>query len=135
MVGLDSNVLVRFVTRDDVEHWNSVDAYLSENCSSQDPGWISCIVLCEVVWVLSSGYDYSKQDIINFLRQLLLTSELKIEEHDTVRFALKEFEKGKADFSNYLIGQLNKHRGCETTVTFDKKAAQHTSFFLIKGQI
>jgi predicted nucleic-acid-binding protein len=84
-----------------------------------------------VVWVLSSGYEYAKADIVNLLKQLILTAEVKLEAHDAVRVALKEFEKGKADLSDYLIGHLNKQRGCETTITFDKKAAKSASFSLI----
>lgn len=131
MIGLDTNILVRFVTRDDEKQWKRVDAFLKKSCSSEDPAWISCIVLCEVVWVLSSGYEYAKADIVNLLKQLILTAEVKLEAHDAVRVALKEFEKGKADLSDYLIGHLNKQRGCETTITFDKKAAKSASFSLI----
>jgi predicted nucleic-acid-binding protein len=131
VIGLDTNILVRFVTRDDEKQWKRVDAFLKKSCSSEDPAWISCIVLCEVVWVLSSGYEYAKADIVNLLKQLILTAEVKLEAHDAVRVALKEFEKGKADLSDYLIGHLNKQRGCETTITFDKKAAKSASFSLI----
>ena len=131
MIGLDTNVLVRYVTRDDEKQWKRVNTYLKKHCTSKDPAWISNIVLCEVVWVLSSGYGYAKSDIVNLLKQILLTAEVKMEEHDTVRMALREFEAGKADFSDYLIGSLNKKHGCDTTVTFDKKAAGYASFSLI----
>jgi predicted nucleic-acid-binding protein len=131
MVGLDTNILVRFVTRDDEPQWKLVDAFLKENCSSKNPGWISCIVLCEMVWVLSAGYEYSKTDIVHLLQQLILTAEIKIEAHDEIRKTLKEFESGKADFSDYLIGYLNKEQGCELTITLDKKAASHSSLKLL----
>ncbi len=131
MIGLDTNILVRFVTRDDEKQWKRVNAFLEKNCSSKDPAWISSIVLCEVVWVLSSGYEYARSDIVSLLKQLLLTAEIKLEEHDAVRVATKEFENGKADFSDYLIGHLNKKRRCNTTITFDKKAADYALFTLI----
>lgn len=131
MIGLDSNILVRFVTRDDEKQWKRVNAFLKKNCSSKDPAWISNIVLCEVVWVLSGGYEYARSDIVRFLKQLLLTAQIKVEEHDVVRAATKEFEHGKADFSDYLIGHLNGKRGCATTITLDKIAAIHALFTLI----
>ena len=131
MIGLDSNILVRFVTRDDEKQWKRVNAYLEENCSSEDPAWISNIVLCEVVWVLSSGYEYAKSDIARLLKQLLLTAQIKLEEHDAVRAATKEYENGKADFSDYLIGHLNEKHRCDTTITLDKKAAGHPLFTMI----
>ena len=128
MIGLDTNILVRYVTRDDEKQWKRVDTYLARHCSSKEPAWISTIVLCEVVWVLLSGYGYAKSDVVDLLKQLLLTAEVKLEEHDAVRTALKEYETGRADFSHYLIGSLNKKHGCETTVTFDKKAASYATF-------
>ena len=128
MIGLDTNILVRFVTRDDQDQWQQVNTFLKANCSSKNPGWVSCIVLCEVVWVLSRGYRYAKEDIVTLLQQLILTSELKVEAHDCVSSALRDFEKGKADFSDYLIGHLNRKQGCETTFTFDQKAADHATF-------
>lgn len=131
MIGLDSNILVRFVTRDDEEQWKRVNAFLKENCSSEDPAWISNIVLCELVWVLSGGYEYGRSDIVRLLKQLLLTTQIKLEEHDAVRAATMEFGGGKADFSDYLISYLNAKRRCDTTITFDKKAARHALFTLI----
>ncbi len=131
MIGLDTNILVRFFTRDDERQWKRVHAYLEDRCSSKRPGWISCIVLCEVVWVLSRGYGYANSDILKLLEQLVLTAEMRLEAHDSVRGAIHDWKKGKADFSDYLIGRLNKVRGCETTITLDKKAASHESFTML----
>jgi len=131
MIGLDTNILVRYFTRDDERQWKRVDAYLKKRCSSKNPGWISCIVLCEIVWVLTRGYEYAKSDILKLLEQLSLTSEIKLESHDCVRAVLHDWKAGKADFSDYLIGRLNKEKGCETTLTLDKKAAGHSTFSLL----
>ncbi|MCZ6674614.1 MAG: type II toxin-antitoxin system VapC family toxin [Verrucomicrobia bacterium] len=132
MTGLDTNILVRYFTRDDPKQWKLVNTFLESNCDSKNSGWISSIVLCEVVWVLSTGYEYSKSQIITLLNQLLLTAELRMEAHDTVRQVIKDYETGNADFSDYLIGRLNQKTGCETTITFDKKVAAHLSFTLLK---
>lgn len=131
MIGLDTNILVRYFTRDDERQWKRVDAYLNKRCSSKTPGWISCIVLCEVVWVLSRGYGYRKSDILKLLEQLVLTAEMRLESHDCVRGAVLDWKKGKADFSDYLIGRMNLERGCETTITLDRKAASHESFTVL----
>lgn len=132
MTGLDTNILVRYFTKDDPKQWKLVSDFLQSNCSGNNPGWISCIVLCELVWVLLAGYEYTKKDIVTLLRQISLTAEIRLEAHDVVRQAIKDFETGKADFSDYLIGRLNQKHGCEVTVTLDNKAAQDPSFRLIK---
>jgi predicted nucleic-acid-binding protein len=65
------------------------------------------------------------------LRQLLLISELKIQEHDCVRSAVKDFKAGPADVSDYLIAHLNAKHGCETKVTLARKAANHSVFSML----
>lgn len=131
MVGIDTNVLVRFVTRDDEKQWSRVEKYLNACCSEQHPGWISSIVLCEFIWVLSSGYGYRKADIVRLLDQLLVVSSLEFETKESVREAVNEYRDGPADFSDYLIAAHNKANGCRKTVTLDKRAAKHPGFELL----
>lgn len=132
MVGIDTNVLVRFVTKDDEKQWKQADAYLKSNCTEENPGWIACIVACEVVWVLSSGYNYGKKEILALLNQLLLVTALQFENREAVRRAVTNYEHGSADFSDYLIAALNTNNGCERTITFDKKAAKSPDFELLR---
>ena len=132
MIGIDTNVLVRFLTRDDPAQSMEAEKIMKKHCSCGNPGWIGVIVLCELVWVLQRGYHYKKKEICAVLGQLLRTAELEIEEKDSVRSALEVFELQSADFSDCLIIQRNRRAGVTHTYTFDKNASKVTGFKLIR---
>ncbi len=85
--------------------------------------------MCELVWVLDRGYKYSKNQIIAVVRQILSTEEFAFENQKVLWLALEQFEKKRLDFSDILIGQLNKNQGCESTFTFDKAALEEDSVY------
>lgn len=87
------------------------------------PGLVNSIVLCERVWVLTRAYDYEKSIISAVLQQLFSSAELSVEKPELAWAALREYANGNADFSDYLISQQNHAHGCNTMVTFDRKAA------------
>ncbi len=89
-------------------------------------------MLCEIVWVLIRAYEYRKEVIVDVITQILSTREFVVENSQNVWLALKSFEKGEADFADYLIGHSNKTSGCDYTITFDKSAAKHINFKLLK---
>ncbi len=78
------------------------------NCTKQSPGRISLLVLCELVWVLLGAYRYPKKSIADALGQLLVTSELEVENEEVARLSLDAYRKGTADFADYVIGYSNK---------------------------
>lgn len=123
MTGLDTNVLVRYITRDDPGQYRAAKAFLESNCTQENPGYVNVIVLCELVWVLTSAYDAGEEEVARVLDQLLRTRQLQIEHRDQVRSALQEYEQGTAGFVDCLLGRLNRHAGCDETVTFDQDAA------------
>lgn len=124
MIALDTNVLIRFLVRDDARQAQVATDYLLQHCTDEKPGWINTIVLCEAVWVLRRGYDYHKEDVIKVLEQLLKTVELEIEDRDTVRQAVRLYERTGVDFSDALIACRNRVASVSKTVTFDRKAAK-----------
>lgn len=130
MIGLDTNVLVRVITRDDPAQANQARSVM-ERCSPQDPGWISAIVLCEIVWVLLRGYRYTRVQTAGVLGQLLRTAELEIEDSDLARQALDRFTKG-FDFADAFIGLRSSRSGALPTWTFDKAAAELPEFHLVE---
>jgi len=132
MVGIDTNVLIRYIVQDDPIQAKLATRFIEHNCTTDTPGFINWIVLCEVVWVLKRAYGYNKPIIINVLRQILLTAEFNIENSDVMWKALKEFESGQADFSDYIIGNSNLENGCEYTITFDKSVSGNPNFLLLK---
>lgn len=125
MIGLDTNVLVRYITGDDTKQFNLARNLLENECSKENPGIVNLVVLCELVWVLRGAYQTDKQTIITVLRKILGTAELSVETPDLAWAALEDFEKGNADYSDYVIAHKNKELGSSHTVTFDKKAGKH----------
>ncbi len=122
MRGLDTNVLVRYITRDDPDQYRAAKSFLESNCTQETPGYVNVVVLCELAWVLTSVYDATKEDLAGVLDQLLRTRQLQVDRRDQVRQALEQYKRSTAGFPDCLFGQLNLQEGCVETVTFDQDA-------------
>jgi len=123
MVGLDTNVIVRYITQDDDMQDLKATKVIENRLSARDPGFITLITLVEITWVLESCYDQNKQDILNVLHGLLTTKQLIVERADIAYLAIKRcLASPKADFSDAVITVLSEHEGCSQVLTFDKKA-------------
>ena len=132
MIGLDTNVLVRYFAQDDRAQRalaNRVFAGLDKNA----PGFISLIVLCELVWVLEDLYAMKKTTLVDILRTLLESDELTIESKPIAWSAFNRFQTESLDFSDALIARLGEAAGCRHTLTFDKSAAKTPGFKLLKA--
>lgn len=123
MIGIDTNFLVKHLTKDDKIQTNIVIKVMDKYKNYPRSILINNIVLCEVVWVLKQGYSYSKKEIIKALRVILSTLEFAFEHHEILWFSLNEYEKCNADFPDILLSKINRLYGCEYTATFDTKAA------------
>jgi predicted nucleic-acid-binding protein len=131
MIGLDTNVLVRYIVQDDEKQAQQATRYIEENCTSESPGRVNVIVLSELTWVLSRGYKYDRPVIVSVLRRMLSSPELAVDEDEAVWQALNAYEKGAAGFADCLLGIINRRAGASSTVTFDKKAAKEPFFELL----
>ena len=131
MIGLDTNLLVRYIVQDDAEQAHAATRLIEGQCTERSPGYLNLIVLAELAWVLNRAYGYADSDVGRVLIQLLRTTEFKIEDSDAVWAALREFEVGTAEFADYLIAQRNRSAGCTSTYTFDRKAARSRHFTII----
>lgn len=125
MIGLDTNVLVRYLTQDHAEQSAQANHLIESCCTVENPAMIATVVLCELVWVLRGAYKYEKHWVIRVLEQILSTKEFSIEDPHTAGSALAAYRRGPADFSDYVIIYKNRSAGCETTYTFDHKLARH----------
>lgn len=125
MIGLDTNVLVRYVAQDDPKQSPKASA-LIESFTINSPGFVTAVSVVELVWVLQSCYESTKSQIILVLETLLRTRELKIENADVVWQALRLFSDSKADFADCLIERSAKAAGCDYVVSFDSKAIKTT---------
>lgn len=124
MIGLDTNVLVHYMVRDDPAQTALADHCIEHQCSREAPGYVSQLVLAELIWVLERGYGYPRPLLGEVLGTLLSSEEMRIQDAPLVRLALGAFSAGAADFADCLIGALHQRAECEATVTFDKKAAR-----------
>jgi predicted nucleic-acid-binding protein len=124
MRGLDTNVLVRFVTQDDPEQARRVNALFGAAHASGERFLVNAIVLCELVWVLKSAYGHSRDDIAGVLDAFLETPEVIIEDADLARRALTEWRTLGADFADFFLGHRNIRLGCDVTLTFDGRGTR-----------
>jgi predicted nucleic-acid-binding protein len=122
LIGLDTNVLVRYITQDDPDQSVRATA-LIESLSEDDPGFVSIVTVVEVYWVLRSAYKVSRDKGAKVIGTLLNAQELSVAAADAVRGALGRLD-GRLDFADALIGELGRAAGCDHTATFDRRAAQ-----------
>ena len=125
MIGLDTNVLVRYITQDDPVQ-SAKASELIESLTTASPGFVSLVSILELVWVLQSCYQSAKSDVVMVLETLLRTRELTVEHAEIIWQALRKFVANKADFADCLIERCAHAAGCEYTATFDLNAIKTT---------
>ena len=123
MIALDTNVLVRLVTRDDEAQAARAKALFDARGSEEGALFVSDIVLAEVCWVLERSYRLSQQAIATVIRALLDNSTVRLESPPAVRDALDYFTRGSIGFPDCLIVAKAQHQGCRHTLTFDRRMA------------
>ena len=132
MRGLDTNVLVRYITADDAEQTPKAKAIIEQAEDNGEKLSINTIVLCELCWTLrGKQYQYDRPSIAAVIELMLGTAVFDIQNRDLVQRAMIDYRLGKADFSDYIIGYQNRALGCEDTVTFDRKLLHQEGFNLI----
>jgi predicted nucleic-acid-binding protein len=131
MIGLDTNVLVRYLTQDDSAQFAKAAAFIDAASERDEQFLVNTAVLCELVWVLATVYDYSREEIAQALGQIFATAQFEIERLDEARQALGDFRSSKADFSDALIGRINRSLGAKHTVTFDRDLKAVETFRLL----
>jgi len=125
MIGLDTNVLVRYITHDDADQAAIANCLIESACTKRRPGRVCQIVLYELVWVLSRAYGYEKAQVVPVIDQILMSAELDVESEPLAREALAAWREATADYSDYLILLANRAAGCELTYSFDRRLARH----------
>ena len=130
MIGLDTNVLVRYAAQDDPKQ-SAKATRLIESLTADAPGYVSIVSVVELVWVLTGCYALTKDEICEVLATLLRTKEIIVAHADTVWKALRLFKEGNADFADCLIERSGDEAGCNYTTTFDRDAAKSCGMKLI----
>jgi predicted nucleic-acid-binding protein len=131
MIGLDTNVLVRYFVEDDPAQARRAARLIETHCTADQPGFIDRVALCEFVWVLSSGYGYGRSKIADLIRSLLASRDIVLEDAESARAAVGVYESSRADFADALIGHANRAHGCDATATFDRVAARLPGFIRV----
>lgn len=122
MIGLDTNVLVRYIAQDDKHQSARATVLIEKECSAAMPGYVGLVVLAEVVWVSESRYGATRREVADLVRRLLSIRQLVVQEAEVAWKALRMFESGKADFADCLIERTAVGAGCTRTMTLDKRA-------------
>jgi predicted nucleic-acid-binding protein len=130
MIGLDTNVIVRYIMLDDPKQ-SAKAIHLIESLDADHQGFISVVSMIELYWVLSACYELTRDQMVQAFDGLLRTKEIVVDRADQVHRALRVFENGKADFADCLIERTAADFGCDQTFTFDVKAAKHAGMTLI----
>ena len=130
MIGLDTNVLVRYIMQDDPKQ-SAKATQLIESLDSDSPGFVSIVSVIELYWVLTSCYALSNVQVKQALEALLRTKQILVDRADQVMRALRVFADGKSDFADCLIERTAAGAGCTGTMTFDTGAAKHAGMTLI----
>jgi predicted nucleic-acid-binding protein len=122
MIGLDTNILVRYITQDHAEQ-TAAAAKIIDALSSDSPGFLSLVVIAELVWVLQFSYRFKRHEIEHVLEKLLRSKELVVEQAEIVSQALRKFRVSRASFADCLIERCGHAAECQYVLTFDKDAA------------
>lgn len=130
MIGLDINVLVRYIMQDDPKQ-SPRATRLIESLGTNETGFITLVSIVELVWVLTFSYDLTREQVAHGLESVLRTQHFSIESADQVLRALRVYKGGKADFADCLIERSAAKAGCERTMTFDVGASKHAGMTLV----
>ena len=124
MTAVDTNIIIRFLVRDDEAQAEAVRQYLKRAENAGNTVFIPLLVLLETLWVLESAYDKTRTEILGAIRDMRLMPVFEFEADEVIEHLLADGEKYKADLSDILIAHSARASGCEKGITFDKAAAR-----------
>jgi predicted nucleic-acid-binding protein len=127
LIGLDTNVLVRFITQDDPTQSAAANA-IFEALTEDEPGFVSIVAMVELVWVLERAYDQPGAALAATVERILQSASLVVEDEQEVFAAAMALKEGLGGFADALTGVLNAKAGCRHTLTFDRKALRLPGF-------
>ena len=129
MIGLDTNILLGYLTQDDPKQSPRATEIIEGRLTDQEQGFVSIASILEIVWVLKSLFKRSRQEIANDIEMLLAADTLEVQNEQEVYYAVVSLRNGIGTFEDALIGALGAWRGCSATLTFDEDAARRLHGF------
>ena len=131
MIGLDTNVLVRYLAQDDPVQSPKAAELIEHRLSDEEPGFVSVVAMAEIAWVLERAYGLSDQEVVAAIEGVLQAEVLVIENEPEVFSAMVALKEGRGSFADALIGALGAKAGCSRTLTFDRRARRLDGFELL----
>jgi len=128
MIGLDTNILVRYVTQDDPIQSTKAREIVERRLTEEKPGFVSIVAMVETVWVLERAYELTPVEIVRAVERILQTDVLVVEDEQEVFTAMIALKNGQGSFADAVIAALGAKRGCSRTLTFDRKAPRLPGF-------
>jgi predicted nucleic-acid-binding protein len=129
MIGLDTNVLLRYLVQDDPTQSPKATEIIERRLTIEDPGFVSLVCVLEIVWVLGNLYKRSRAQIADHVEMMLAADTLEVQNEQEVYQAVIALRNGSGTFQDALIGALGSWRGCSATLTFDQNAAKRLNRF------
>jgi len=131
MIGLDTNILIRYLTQDDPVQSAKATEILERRLTPKDPGFVSVVAMVETVWVLDRAYGLAAHEIATAIERLLQVEVLEVENEQEVFTAMIALKQGRGSFADAVIAELGLRVGCTRTLTFDQKAVRLPAFELV----
>ncbi len=132
MIGIDTNVMLRFLLKDDARQSARALRFMRDEISAVHPSYVSVVTLLEIVWVLDSLYGFNTEQQMAVVEDLLAVESLEIAERTAIARAVNVSRSAKADFQDCLVAILGERAGCSATVTFDARAAKRVGMTLLR---
>lgn len=130
MIGLDTNILVRYLAQDDAVQSPKAREVIEGRLTEENPGFVSVVAMVETVWVLDRAYGLAAHEIAAAVERMLQTDVLVVENEQEVFTAMIALKEGHGSFADALIAALGARAGCVRTLTFDQKALRLLGFEL-----
>lgn len=131
MIGLDTNILLRYLLEDDPVQSARAERLMESTFTHADPGFVSLVTITETAWVLGSVYRFTGREVASAIESILDMGVLDVQNKPQVYEAMIALQSGQADFADALIAAVGTWAGCTTTLTFDKKASRLPGFQLL----
>ena len=128
MIGLDTNILVRYLAQDDPVQSAKATELIERRLSEENPGFVSIVAMVETAWVLDRAYGLADDEIAAAIERTLQADVLVVEDEQEVFAAMIALKEGHGSFADALIGGLGGRAGCTHTLTFEKKASRLPGF-------
>ena len=131
MRAIDTNVLIRFFMDDDTNQGSTARRFFEASKAQREPLLITPHVICELVWVLNTSFRLAKDEVVQIIQGIMESDIFTIERASVMRSALLRYGQGRADFADYLIGEIASAAGCRDTVTFDRALKGSPGFTIL----